>query len=115
MTPADPHDLARFVAAQDAVIDTVLAELTAGRKRTHWMWFVFPLLGARLVRCSEALRPHAAHGAEAVLGSVDAVKLRSCLTLFDAIAAEEPVFDELLVDFYGGERDPATLRLLDGA
>jgi uncharacterized protein (DUF1810 family) len=144
MTPADPHDLARFVAAQDAVIDTVLAELAAGRKRTHWMWFVFPqlaglgrsstaqfygirsrrealaywrhpLLGARLVRCSEALRPHAAHGAEAVLGSVDAVKLRSCLTLFDAIAPEEPVFDELLVDFYGGERDPATLRLLDGA
>jgi uncharacterized protein (DUF1810 family) len=139
----DPFGLERFVAAQAPVIDTVLAELAAGSKRTHWMWFVFPqlaalgrsaaarfygitsrdealaywrhpVLGPRLVQCCAALLPHGARGAEAVLGSVDALKLLSCLTLFMQVAPDEPVFRQLLEAFYGGVSDAATLDLLVG-
>ena len=137
-------DLDRFVAAQDPVWDAVRAELAAGAKRTHWMWFVFPqlaglgrsgmarfygiashaealaywrhpLLGARLREACDLLLPHAHRGAEAVLGPVDALKLRSCLTLFEQVAPEEPVFADALDDFYAGERDAATLALLGAA
>jgi uncharacterized protein (DUF1810 family) len=140
----DRYALDRFVAAQAPVIETVFAELAAGEKRSHWMWFVFPqlaglgrsetarfygvasrdealafwrhpVLGPRLVQCCDLLLPYAARGAERVLGPVDALKLRSCLTLFEQVAPEEPVFGELLEDFYGGERDAATLALLTGA
>jgi uncharacterized protein (DUF1810 family) len=136
-------DLDRFVAAQAPVMADVLAELAAGAKRTHWMWFVFPqlaglgrsetaryygiasrdealaywrhpVLGPRLVQCCALLRAHAARGAERVLGGIDALKLRSCLTLFEQVAPEEPVFGELLEAFYGGERDRATLALIPG-
>ena len=139
---ADPYALERFVVAQAPVIDTVLAELAAGAKRTHWMWFGFPqlarlgrsetarfygiaslteaqaywrhpLLGPRLRQCCDLLLPHAARGAERVLGPVDALKLRSCLTLFERAAPDEPVLGELLDDYYAGERDEATLALLD--
>lgn len=138
---ADPHALDRFVTAQAPVIDVVLAELVAGVKRTHWMWFVFPqlaglgrsqiahfygiasrdealafwqhsVLGTRLAQCCNQLLPHVARGADRVLGPVDALKLRSCLTLFEQVAPEEPVFGELLAGFYAGVRDPATLALL---
>jgi uncharacterized protein (DUF1810 family) len=137
----DRYALDRFVTAQAPVIETVFAELAAGEKRSHWMWFVFPqfaglgrsetarfygiasrdealaywrhpVLGPRLLRCCDLLLPHAARGAERVLGPVDAVKLRSCLTLFEQVAPEEPVFGELLEDFFAGERDAATLALL---
>jgi uncharacterized protein (DUF1810 family) len=137
----DPHDLQRFVDAQDPVLAQVLAELAAGAKRSHWMWFVFPqlaglgrsqtaryygiasraealaywrhpLLGARLRQACERLRPHAARGAEQVLGPVDALKLRSCLTLFEQVAPDEPLFGELLDAFCDGERDANTLALL---
>jgi uncharacterized protein (DUF1810 family) len=139
---ADPHALQRFIAAQAPVIDAVLAELAAGTKRTHWMWFVFPqlaglgrsetarfyglaslaearaywqhpLLGPRLRGCCDLLLPQAARGAERVLGPVDALKLRSCLTLFERAAPDEPVFGELLDAFYADARDDATLALLD--
>lgn len=139
----DPYDLARFVAAQDPVIDTVLRELGAGEKRSHWMWFVFPqlsalgrsatarlygigsrdealaywhhpLLGPRLRQCCTTLLPHGARGAAAVLGAVDAMKLRSCLTLFAQVAPEEPVFTQLLEVYFGGAADAATLQLLAG-
>ena len=139
----DPFALARFVAAQAPVIDRVLQELAAGAKRSHWMWFVFPqlaalgrsatarlygissreealaywrhpLLGPRLVRCCTALLPHGTRGAEAVLGAVDAMKLRSCLTLFAQVAPDEPVFTQLLEAFFGGAPDAATLQLLAG-
>ena len=138
---ADPHDLQRFVDAQQPVFEQVLAELTAGVKRSHWMWFVFPqlrglgrsetarfyglgsvaeaqaywqhpLLGPRLRRCAELLRRLPGHDATRVLGPVDALKLRSCLTLFEHAAPDEPMFGELLQQYCAGDRDPQTLARL---
>jgi uncharacterized protein (DUF1810 family) len=141
---ANGHDLDRFVAAQAPVFDDVLAELAAGAKRTHWMWFVFPqlaslgrsatarhfgitdlahaqaywrhpLLGPRLRQCCallDALPPGATP--LQVFGPVDALKLRSCLTLFERAVPDEPLFAQLLQRGYGGERDPLTLQALDG-
>ena len=134
-------DLDRFVEAQADVIDHALEDLRMGSKRGHWMWFVFPqlrglgrsptaqfygidgeaearrylahpVLGPRLVECVEAVLPHAAAGAEAVFGDIDAMKFRSCLTLFEFVADEPAVFAEALEAFYGGERDRLTLDLL---
>lgn len=142
MDNADPFELQRFVAAQDRVFDDVLAELAAGAKTSHWMWFVFPqlrglgrsatarhygigsraealaywrhpLLGPRLRRCCELLAGLQGTSARQVFGSVDELKLGSCLTLFEAVAgAEEPLFAALLDKYYGGRRDAATLQLL---
>lgn len=140
---ADAQDLERFVEAQAPVIDAVRAELAAGEKRTHWMWFVFPqlagpgrsqtarffglnssdeataywrhpLLGPRLVECCSLLLPHADRSPERIFGTVDALKLRSCLTLFERVAPEEPLFADLIDELYAGERDPATRSLLSG-
>ncbi|NIJ21720.1 uncharacterized protein (DUF1810 family) [Sphingomonas naasensis] len=136
--------LKRFVEAQQSVFPHALAELRAGRKRSHWMWFVFPqiaglgrsdmarfyaiadlaearawlehpLLGARLAEATDALRAHAGKiSAEALLGGIDAIKLRSSMTLFEAAAEGEARarFAAVLEDFYDGERDSATLRRL---
>jgi uncharacterized protein (DUF1810 family) len=135
---SDPFDLARFVDAQDAhgTYGTALAELRAGRKTTHWMWFVFPqltglgrsataqhfavsgldearaylahpVLGPRLRECATALTELPGHDPVAVLGSVDAAKLRSSMTLF-AHASPEPVFRAVLDRFFAGDDDPAT-------
>lgn len=133
--------LERFVVAQAPVIERVLRELRFGHKATHWMWFVFPqltglgysdkaqfyglvdldeaaaylahpVLGPRLIECCEAVRRHAAVGAEFVLGPVDARKFQSCLTLFKAVPGAPPVFGGLLDAFYEGAEDAATLRLL---
>lgn len=111
----DPHDLARFLAAQDSTYSAALSELRAGRKDSHWMWFVFPqvkglgvswnsryygigslaearaylehpMLGARLVACTEALLAHEGVSATTIMGEIDAQKLRSCLTLFSAVS-----------------------------
>lgn len=132
--------LERFVAAQEGVYETALAELAAGEKRSHWMWFVFPqlaglghsamaqhyaigslaeardylghpLLGQRLRACTGAMLGHADRAAEAILGGVDALKFRSSMTLFDAV---EPngCFARALDAFYDGKRDPRTLALL---
>ncbi len=129
-----------FVEAQSDRYPSALAELRAGQKRTHWMWFVFPqlaelghsptakrfglddieearaylahpVLGPRLREAAAALLPHAGRGALAVLGSPDDRKLRSCMTLFTA-AGDDPVFQQVLAAFYEGKPDPATLRLL---
>jgi uncharacterized protein (DUF1810 family) len=139
----DPFDLARFVAAQDAdgTYARALAELRAGRKTSHWMWFVFPqiaglgrsptavryaisglgearayvahpLLGPRLVEASRALAELTGRSAVDVLGGIDALKLRSSMTLFAAAAPDEPVFGEVLERLFGGERDPETERRL---
>jgi uncharacterized protein (DUF1810 family) len=134
-------DLARFVAAQDAVWGDVVAELTAGRKRSHWMWFVFPqlkglgrsgtaihygiadraealayfaheLLGPRLVACTRLVLTHPERDVHAIFGSPDDLKLRSCMTLFRAVAPDESAFDDVLRMFHRGEPDPATLALL---
>lgn len=131
--------LDRFVEAQAGVWAQALAELKAGRKTSHWMWFVFPqiaglgrsetarfyaiadvaearaylahpLLGARLRETAAALLAHRGRSAEAMLGGIDAVKLRSSMTLFEAVAPEEPVFAAVLDAFFSGQRDPETVR-----
>jgi uncharacterized protein (DUF1810 family) len=133
-------DLDRFVRAQERHYDQALAELKAGRKTSHWIWFVLPqlrglgrsstayeygiagraeaetylahpLLGARLIECVEAMLAHPRLSALDILGDIDALKFRSCLTLFDAVSAD-PIFSQALDRFYGGERDTATLALL---
>ena len=142
MNTDDPFDLARFVAAQAGCWPQVLAELEAGAKRSHWMWFVFPqiaglgrsdtarfyairsldeahaylghpVLGPRLVEATEALLCHPYRSADAMLGAIDAIKLRSSLTLFLAAGGSAP-FDVALRTLYSGERDPATLKLIVG-
>jgi uncharacterized protein (DUF1810 family) len=144
MTPTanDLFNLQRFVEAQETVYAEVLAELKAGRKRTHWMWFVFPqlaglgsspmarqyavsdmpearaylahpILGRRLIECVQAMLQHSQLLPRQVLGEIDAVKWRSCLTLFEAVDPGGRVFDAALDQFYAGQRDAATLRLLN--
>jgi uncharacterized protein (DUF1810 family) len=137
----DRFNLQRFVTAQDGVIDRVLAELRAGRKTSHWMWFVFPqirglgfsqmaqlyaissveeadaylahpVLGQRLVRCARLVLAVEGRSAESILGGVDAAKLRSSMTLFGAVATGETAFGEVLGKYYGGVRDEATLARL---
>jgi uncharacterized protein (DUF1810 family) len=138
---SDPFDLQRFVEAQASTYDQALAELHAGAKASHWMWFIFPqlaglgrsptaqyygirsldeaqayfahpILGPRVVACAEALLPWIGRrSAEQILGAVDAAKLRSSLTLFEAASAD-PLFGRALDRFYDGKRDPATLALL---
>lgn len=134
--------LQRFLDAQAGSYERALRELRLGDKKSHWMWFVFPqlkglgpsdkarfygldglaeataylehpVLGARLVEACEALQPHAGVGAEFVLGAVDAVKLRSCLTLFAEVPGAPPLFREMLAAFYGTP-DARTLALLAG-
>jgi len=139
---SDPYDLQRFIDAQDGVYETALAELRAGSKQSHWMWFIFPqlrglglsptarlyglvsldearaylqhpLLGARLHQCVEALAPWANRGsAEEIFGPIDAMKLRSSLTLFDKIEPNGP-FDDGLTAFFNGVPDERTLALLN--
>jgi uncharacterized protein (DUF1810 family) len=134
-------DLERFVAAQDPVWPTVVAELSAGAKRSHWMWFVFPqiaglgqsamsvryalasraeaaayfahpILGHRLREATDLMLGHAGRSADAILGGIDAVKFRSSMTLFDAAAPEEPRFRAALSAFFAGEPDPRTIAIL---
>lgn len=133
-------DLDRFVAAQEASYETALAEIRRGHKRSHWMWFVFPqlaglgrsataqhyaivsldearaylahpLLGARLKACVEALQDLVHGSAEAVFGDIDALKLRSSLTLFEQ-ASGERLFAAAIERWFDGRRDEVTLRLL---
>lgn len=135
--------LDRFVEAQDegGTYERALAELRAGRKASHWMWFVFPqlaglghspmsqryaiasleeaqaylahpVLGPRLRECAEALLAVEGRSAEQILGGIDAIKLRSSMTLFARANPEEPAFRQVLVRYYGGEADPETERRL---
>jgi uncharacterized protein (DUF1810 family) len=139
MEAEDPYHLHRFVAAQDAggTYDRAAAELCAGRKTSHWMWFIFPqiaglgysqasrmyaitsleearaylahpVLGARLIECATILTGLAGLTAEQILGEVDALKLRSSITLFMHAAPGEPVFRQVLDQYFGGEPDSAT-------
>jgi uncharacterized protein (DUF1810 family) len=142
VTASDPHNLRRFIDAQDDVYATALAELRAGSKQSHWMWFVFPqlaglglsptarlyaiasideahaylehsLLGARLRECVDALLPWAGKRTpEQILGSIDATKLRSSLTLFDRV---EPaaIFRTALSSLFSDKVDERTLALLN--
>jgi uncharacterized protein (DUF1810 family) len=137
----DPFNLQRFVDAQDGVYPQVLAELRAGHKRTHWIWFVFPqidglgssptakefaisgrdeavaylqhpVLGPRLRACTQLVLDAPERSITAILGSPDDMKFRSSMTLFAEVAAEKEVFLAALEEFYHGERDPLTLRKL---
>ena len=134
-------DLERFVAAQDPVYAQVLAELRAGRKRTHWMWFVFPqvsglgssqmaqryaigsldearaylahpVLGSRLVDCVRLVLEVEGRDAHAIFGAPDDLKFRSSLTLFARAAPDEALFRAALGKYYGGAEDAATLTKL---
>jgi uncharacterized protein (DUF1810 family) len=136
-------DLDRFVVAQDehATYDRALSELRAGRKTSHWMWFVFPqvsglgqsptakhfeladldearayldheVLGPRLLECCRALLALEGATAEQVLGAVDAMKLRSSMTLFARADPDERVFPDVLDRFFDGSADERTIRLL---
>ena len=143
--PDDPFHLRRFIDAQAPVIDTVRHELDAGRKRTHWMWFVFPqlaglgrsamathyglsgedearaylahpVLGPRLVDAVRRLLALPGHlSAHEVMGSPDDLKLHACLTLFARACPHEPVFAQGLSRFFGGRPHPGTTQLLAGA
>jgi uncharacterized protein (DUF1810 family) len=135
------HDLERFVRAQARVFDDVLRELQHGRKSSHWMWFVFPqiaglgrsetarvyaigsldearaylahpLLGPRLRECARLLLEIEGRTADEILGPIDALKLRSSMTLFLRAAPDEPVFAAVLDRFYGGVADEATDAIL---
>jgi uncharacterized protein (DUF1810 family) len=139
MSAEDPYDLERFVAAQDAggTYDRAAAELRAGRKASHWMWFVFPqiaglgystasrtyaissldearaylahpVLGPRLIECAVILARVPGRTAEQIFGEVDALKLCSSMTLFMRAAPGEPVFRQVLDQYFGGVPDPAT-------
>ena len=141
MKTDDPHNLQRFVLAQEGDYETALREITAGRKRSHWMWFVFPqiaglgqspisrrfaisslgearaylahpVLGPRLIESAQALSELATDSAEEVFGGIDALKLRSSMSLFARADPEEPVFGQVLDQYFGGAADESTDRLL---
>ncbi|HEX9116918.1 MAG TPA: DUF1810 domain-containing protein [Anaerolineae bacterium] len=138
---ADPFDLERFVSAQEGVYGGALAELRSGRKRTHWMWFVFPqidglghspiskhyaiknlaearayldhpVLGPRLRECADAVLAVRGHSAAELFGYPDDLKLKSSMTLFAQVAERGSAFGRVLEKYFGGEQDANTLRLL---
>jgi uncharacterized protein (DUF1810 family) len=138
---SEPFDLYRFVQAQANDYERALAEIKSGRKRSHWMWYIFPqldglglsatsrryaiknvaeteaylshpVLGPRLVACAEALLRIEGCSAQEIFGSTDEMKLRSCATLFASVAPPGSVFDRLIDKYFGGHRDDKTLRLL---
>jgi uncharacterized protein (DUF1810 family) len=133
----EPDDLRRFVEAQDGVYERALGELRRGRKTGHWMWFVFPqiaglgfsamsqryaigslaearsylahpVLGTRLRECAAAVVAVEDSSAEQIFGEIDAVKLRSSMTLFHRADPAEPVFEAVLEKYFAGRPDPAT-------
>jgi len=137
-----PFDLERFVAAQQGVYEGALRELRAGRKTGHWIWFIFPqlaglgrsemsrfygiesvdeaqaylehpVLGARLCECAGAVLATSGRTADQIFGSLDAMKVRSSMTLFHRIAPDEPLFKGMLDRLYAGLTDDATDALLE--
>ena len=140
---SDPFNLARFVRMQARDYATALSELEAGRKRTHWIWYVLPqmkglgssqmsqiygiasfaeaqaylahpLLELRLRECLRILNQHEDTPASQILGEVDAMKFRSCLTLFQAADGPDSIFADALKVFFNGAPDRRTLNLLAG-
>jgi uncharacterized protein (DUF1810 family) len=135
----DPYDLVRFVHAQAGDYERALGEIRSGRKRSHWMWYIFPqieglgfsamsqryaikslaearayrdhpLLGRRLVECCDAVLSALGRSASEIFGSPDDLKLKSCATLFASVSPPDSVFARLLDKFYQGERDRKTLQ-----
>jgi uncharacterized protein (DUF1810 family) len=137
----DPYLLSRFVRAQEDDYEQALSEICSGRKRSHWMWYIFPqfdglafsstsrhfaiksldearayldhpLLGPRLIECAEAVLDVKNRSATEIFGSPDDMKLRSCATLFANISPPSSVFERLLEKYYQSEPDGKTLQLL---
>ena len=142
MTPAmnDPYDLKRFVDAQHPAYSRVIAELSDGRKRSHWMWFIFPqivglgfsamaqrfaigsheeavaylahdVLGPRLIECTRLVLAIENRTINDILGSPDDMKFRSCMTLFGAVS-DNAIFDEAVTRYFSAGKDRATLTIL---
>ena len=138
---SDTYNLQRFVDAQEGVFEEVCAELSAGHKRTHWMWFIFPqlkalghsstarfygisgrqeareylqhpILGARLKQCTQLLLGAQGRSIHEILGSPDDLKFRSCMTLFASVTRDKQLFVDALNQYYGGQLDDRTLDLL---
>lgn len=137
----ESNDLRRFLLAQEAHYERALAEVKAGEKRSHWMWFIFPqieglgssemarryairsldearaylahpVLGPRLVECAEAALAVTGKTAREILGSPDDMKLRSCATLFAMVSEKGSIFHRLVEKYYRGEMDSKTLGLV---
>lgn len=135
------YDLGRFKTAQDKDFEIALTEISAGKKRSHWIWYIFPqlkdlgfsefavyygiqdlgeakaymddkMLGSNLITITEALLEHKGKNIVRIFGRTDAMKVRSCMTLFERVS-DNKVFPEVLEAFYDGERDEKTLELLD--
>ena len=136
------HNLSRFLDAQEDVYDRALAEIRSGRKRSHWIWYIFPqieglgfsstsrlyaiksiaeakaylghsVLGPRLIECTEAVLGVEGRSAYDIFGSPDEMKLRSCSTLFASVSPAGSVFHKLLDKYFQGRGDEKTLRLLE--
>ena len=134
------YNLNRFIEAQNRDYDIALAEIRAGKKVSHWMWYIFPqlkglgrsstseyyglsgikeaqaylsdpILKARLIEITDAVIAHKDKSAEEIFGGIDAKKLRSCMTLFSIAAPDIPVFEAVLEQFFDGKPDRNTLRL----
>lgn len=141
MTATDPFNLQRFVDAQAPVYEQVCAELRAGLKKSHWIWFIFPqvaglgyspmaqrfaisgraeavgylqhpVLGPRLAECTRLVNAHAGQDIVDMLGEIDAIKFRSSMTLFATVASEPGIFLDALQSFCRGEMDGLTLERL---
>ena len=140
---SDPYHLCRFIDAQESEYRSALAEIEAGRKESHWMWYVFPqydglgfsptskhyaikspeeaeaylghpVLGPRLGECVEALLAVTGRSADEIFGSPDDMKLKSCMTLFAHISPEGSAFEQVLDKYFDGHRDLTTLELIQG-
>src|SRR5262249_2517494 len=139
--PGDPHNLSRFLQAQADDYEQALSEIASGRKRSHWMWYIFPqidglalsstskhfsiksldeasaylehpILGTSLREWEEAVGRLEGKSAREIFGSPDDLKLRSCATLFACVSPPGSVFDRLITKYYQGRRDDKTLQLL---
>lgn len=136
------HNLERFIAAQKSVYQTALNELKAGKKQSHWMWYIFPqiqglgyteiskhyaiqdldeaaeylghrMLGPRLILLSHVLLGLKTSDAHKIFGSPDDLKLKSCMTLFSQVPSADPVFELVLKKFFNGLKDHITLKILN--
>jgi uncharacterized protein (DUF1810 family) len=139
--PDDPFDLQRFVDAQDVVFDRVCSELRAGRKQTHWMWFIFPqlaglgssstalryaissrheaeaylahkTLGPRLRQCTRLVNEVEGRSVHEIFGYPDDLKFHSSMTLFASVTSENQIFSDALRRYFSGELDPQTIATL---
>ncbi len=142
MREQDPHNLQRFLTAQDEDYGRALSELHRGQKESHWIWYIFPqvaglghsptaqqyairsrgeavaylnhaVLGARLQRCCEALLKHQGRRVQDIMGFPEDLKLRSSMTLFALISTQDSVFHEVLNAFYSGQMDERTIAFLN--